>query len=93
MATVKEKFEDYGIPIEQMDINFAGDIASEAGSVAEAKKRIVMGYLSHGEYKRARLVDDNLENLEAFLSIAREFRDVEFQAIHIDAQGKTRTIK
>ncbi len=93
MATFKETFEKYGIPIEQMDINFAGDIATEAGSVAEAKKKIVMDYLSHGEYKRARLLDDNIENLQAFLSIGREFEDITFQAIHIDEEGKTETYK
>jgi hypothetical protein len=93
MATFKEKFEKYGIPIEQMDINFAGDIASEAGSVAEAKKQIITDYLSHGEYERVRLIDDNMDNLKAFLSIEKEVDKIKFTAIHIDEKGKTKTIR
>ena len=93
MATFKEKFERYGIPVVQMDINFAGDISQQAGSVAEAKKQIVEEYLSHGEYDTARLVDDNMENLRAFLSIAKDMDHVKFEAIHIDENGKTKTVK
>ncbi|UCD37970.1 MAG: hypothetical protein JSW54_00335 [Fidelibacterota bacterium] len=95
MATFKQEFRKYGIPIEQMDINFAGDITNEAGSVAEAKKRIVMDYLSYGEYERARLVDDNMENLRAFLSIKHEagVGGVTFEATHIKPDGTSREIK
>lgn len=93
MATFKATFSRYGIEIDKMDINFAGDISAEAGSTAAAKKEIVLNYLSHGEYKRARLLDDNMENLRAFLSIAKDMPDVQFSAIHIDKNGKTKTIK
>ena len=93
MATFKKTFQRYGIRIDKMDINFAGDISAEAGSTAQAKKEIVFKYLSHGEYKRARLLDDNMENLMAFLSIAKELPGVQFKAIHIDKNGKTKTIK
>ncbi len=74
-----------------MDINFAGDIADAIGSVAEAKTRIVMEYLSHGEYDTARLVDDK-ENLDASLSIAHELKHVKCQTIHIDEKGKTKPL-
>jgi hypothetical protein len=93
MATFKKTFQKYGIRIDKMDINFAGDISAEAGSTAAAKKQIVLKYLSHGEYKRARLLDDNMENLKAFLSIAKEMAGVQFTAIHIDKYGKTKTIR
>lgn len=93
MATFKKTFRDYGIRIDKMDINFAGDISAEAGGTAAAKKQIVLKYLSHGEYKRARLLDDNMENLKAFLSIAKDMPGVEFTALHIDKNGKTKTIK
>jgi len=93
MATFKHKFERYGIPIEKMDIYFAGDISADAVSTAAAKKQIVLDCLSNGEYKRARLIDDNVENLGAFLSIAKEMPEVQFEAIHVDENGKTKTIK
>jgi phosphatidylserine/phosphatidylglycerophosphate/cardiolipin synthase-like enzyme len=93
MANFKKTFQKYGIRIEKMNINFAGDISAETGSTAEAKKQIVLKYLSHGEYKRARLLDDNIENLNAFLSIAKEMPSVQFTAIYIDKKGKTKTIR
>ena len=93
MATFKSEFARYGIPIEQMDVNFAGDISGEAGSVAAAKKQIVLGYLENGGYKRVRLIDDNMENLREFLTIAKDVPDAKFTAIHILSDGKTKTIK
>lgn len=92
MPTFIEKFEKYGIPIDKMDINFVGDISSEIGSTAEAKKHVVMKYLANGEYKRARLIDDNMENLKAFLSLQKEMPDVSYSAIYIKKDGKTKTI-
>lgn len=93
MGTFKGAFTRYGIQVDKMDLNFAGDIASEAGSVAAAKKQIVSAYLANGEYKRARLIDDSTENLKAFLALRKDFPDVTFTAIHIDKDGKTQTLK
>lgn len=93
MATFKDKFRRYGIDIDDIDINFAGDISETAGSVAKAKKQIVMRYLEHGEYKTARLIDDNMENLKAFLSLADDMPEIKFEAIHISEDGKTKIIK
>jgi phosphatidylserine/phosphatidylglycerophosphate/cardiolipin synthase-like enzyme len=87
MATFKQAFLDQGIPIEKIDINFAGDIAEEAGSVALAKKTIVERYLAHGEYQEAVLLDDNKENLEEFLSIAEKNNQVKFEAILVRTDG------
>lgn len=89
MATFKQAFTDQGIPIEKIDINFAGDIAKEAGSVAMAKKQIVMKYLAFGEYHNATLLDDNRENLEEFLTISDSEKDVKFEAIYIDKDGRS----
>ena len=94
MATFKRTFQNYGIWIDKIDINFAGDLSDATGcTTAEAKRQIVMNYLSHGEYKRARLLDDNMENLKAFLSIAESVPSVSLTAYHIDENGKTKTIK
>jgi len=91
MGTFKKAFAKHGILIDKMDINFAGDIINEAGSIAEAKKRIVLKYLAHGEYKRVRLLDDNLTNLKEFMSIAREIEGVSFHAFYIDEKGRSKT--
>lgn len=87
MATFKQAFVDQGIPIEKIDINFAGDIAEKAGSVALAKKTIVERYLAHGEYQEAVLLDDNKENLEEFLKIAETDEGIKFEAILVKEDG------
>ncbi|GEM_PF-103675 len=91
MATFKQAFIDNKIPIEKIDINFAGDIAEKAGSVALAKKSIVEKYLAYGEYHEAVLLDDNKENLEEFMSISRVNQDVKFEAILVKQNGKFET--
>jgi len=93
MATFKQAFIEQGISIEKIDINFAGDIAKEAGSVALAKKQIVMKYLAFGEYHNAILLDDNRENLEEFLKISEIEKDVEFKAIYINKKGDPEILK
>ena len=93
---IKKKAQNHDLIIGnvyQIDNNFAGDIAEEVGSVALAKKQIVTKYLQYGEYNRVRLLDDNIENLEEFLSLKREFKDVKFTPIHIDENGKENTTK
>jgi len=72
MATFKKTFKEHGIPIDQIEIEFAGDIQSATGSVSAAKKKIIMKYLKTGEYRRCRLVDDDIKNVNVFLSIEHD---------------------
>lgn len=72
MASFKKTFKDHGIPIDQIDIEFAGDIQSAAGSVSAAKKKIIMKYLKTGEFRRVRLVDDDIKNVTTFLGIEHD---------------------
>ena len=72
MATFKKTFKEQGIPIDQIEIEFAGDIQSATGSVSAAKKKIIMKYLKTGEYRRCRLVDDDIKNVNVFLSIEHD---------------------
>ena len=88
MATFKQAFLDQGIPIEKIDLNFAGDIAEEAGGVAMAKRKIVEKYLAHGEYQEAKLLDDNKENLDEFLKISENEKDVKFDAVLVHEDGR-----
>ena len=87
MATFKQAFLDQKIPIRKIDINFAGDIADKAGSIALAKKQIVEKYLAHGEYQEAILLDDNKENLDEFLSISKINKQVKFDAVLVKKDG------
>lgn len=74
MKTFKKTFKDYGIPIDQIEIVFAGDI-TKGGPVAVAKKKVIMDFLKTGQYRRVRLVDDDIKNVKFFLSIEHEIPD------------------
>lgn len=72
----KEKFlntfRKYGIDIDssRMYVERSGNLPT--GTVAEKKKQVVLKYLSEGKFRRVRLIDDNKNNLEEFLTIKRE---------------------
>lgn len=72
----KEKFlntfRKYGIDIDssRMYVERSGNLTD--GTVAEKKKVVVMSYISNGRYRRVRLIDDNIENLEEFLTIKND---------------------
>lgn len=70
MQEFYQTFRDYGIPIDKIDVELAGE--RKSGSVSQAKKQIVMDYLKSGEYRRVRLIDDDLTNLKKFLQIKKE---------------------
>lgn len=72
----KEKFlntfRKYGIDINsaRMFVERSGNLPT--GTVAEKKKQVVMKYLADGKFRRVRLIDDNIKNLEEFLTIKKE---------------------
>jgi hypothetical protein len=72
MAIFKKTFKEQGIPIDQIEIEFAGDIQAAAGSVSAAKKKIIMKYLKSGEYRRVRLIDDDIKNVNVFLGLEHD---------------------
>lgn len=67
--TFLNTFRKYGIDIDsaRMFVERSGNI--EGGTVAERKKTVVLKYLSEGIFRRARLIDDNRQNLAEFLTI------------------------
>ncbi len=74
-------FRKYGIDINssRMYVERTGNLTT--GTVAEKKKTVVMQYLASGEFRRVRLLDDNLENLNTFLTIATTLPDDLLQLI------------
>lgn len=57
-------FKKYGIPIDKIKVEFCS-----FGTIAECKKRTILKYLQSGEYRRVRLIDDDISNLKAFLKL------------------------
>lgn len=60
-------FENVGIPINNIYVERAGNIKS--GTTSGNKKKIILSYLKSGEYRRVRLIDDDIKNLQDFLSL------------------------
>jgi len=83
--TFLEKFREIGLPIDQMYVERVGNfhenpkiyksIIKKSGmpkSTADAKRKVIINYLSTGEYRRVRLIDDDMANIKGFLKIENE---------------------
>jgi len=68
--TFLQTFRKYNIPIDNIYVERAGNI--KAGSVAAAKEQIIKKYLSTGEYRRVRLIDDDIKNVKTFLKLKKK---------------------
>jgi hypothetical protein len=74
-------FKNQGIDVSNKDILYierAGDISKklrEKGNslpIEQVKKQIISKYLKEGIYRRVRLIDDYIKNLDGFLELADE---------------------
>ena len=50
-------------------------------SIADSKEKVIMNYISSGEYRRVRLIDDDLKNVKTFLSIKDKIPDSIIQKV------------
>jgi len=68
-------FEDHGISMDKKNVYVerAGNI--KTGTIPEKKKKIMLGYIKSGIYRRVRLVDDHKPNLKALLDIRDNISD------------------
>lgn len=62
-------FSDVGVPIQNIYVERSGNMTS--GSTAERKKITIMKYIKDGDYRRVRLIDDDIKNLKVFLEIEK----------------------
>lgn len=86
-----QTFRDHGIDIDQMHVERAGNLGID--SSAEAKKVVFRKYLNTKNYIKARLYDDAMSNLVAFLSLKSEYPDIEFEAYFVKPDGSIKRIK
>lgn len=84
-----DAFRKHGIDIDSIRVERAGKLP---GSSATAKKAIFTKYLQQG-YKRVRLFDDHPDNLDALLSLKREFPDTKIEAYLALPNGSIKTYK
>jgi len=85
-------FTDHGLDMRKIRVERAGKI-NDVSNVALKKVVIIRNYLNTGNFKRARLFDDSMANLRAFLQMKREFPQVTFEAYFAKPDGSIRTIK
>ena len=62
-------FSEIGIPIHDIYVERAGNM--KTGTVSEKKRKVILKYIKDGDYRRVRLVDDDIKNLKDFLSIEK----------------------
>lgn len=62
-------FRKNGIPIDKIYVERAGE--QLVGTLAQTKAAIINKYLKTGEYRRVRLIDDDLKNVKTFLEMEK----------------------
>lgn len=62
-------FRKFGIPIDNIYVERAGNIPEAIANLPQVKKKIIFKYLATGLYRRARLIDDSEQNCRAFLEL------------------------
>ena len=86
-----QTFRDYGLPIDDMHVERAGNLKID--SSAEAKKVVFRKYLNSKNYIKARLYDDAMSNLKAFLDLKKEYPHITFEAWFVNSDGTVKAIK
>lgn len=92
----KEKFLDtfrkYGINIDLVYIERAGNLKIPNLNIADKKVVIIRKYLDTEQFDVARLYDDAQSNIDAFLQLEGEYPDVDFYGYWVDEHGKAHRV-
>lgn len=83
-----DTFRAHGIDIDSAYVERAGNL--NLGSPAKNKRFVFHKYLKSGDYKRIRLFDDSRQNLNSFMSLAKQYPDISFEAWFVNSDGSTR---
>lgn len=86
-----QTFRDHGLPIDDMHVERAGNLGID--SSAEAKKVVFRKYLNSKNYIKARLYDDAMSNLKAFLELSDEYPGIKFEAWFVNHDGSVKRVK
>ena len=83
--TFLDKFREIGLPIDKIKVELTGNFFENPDAykrlikkvgmpkgVSDAKNKVIMDYISTGEYRRVRLIDDDMKNITDFLSLEKE---------------------
>lgn len=70
-------FEKYGLNMHNVHVHRAGNLGIAS---AQAKKFFINRYLNTGMFKTVSLFDDDLKNIEVFLTLRKQYPNVKFNA-------------
>ena len=85
-------FKKYGIPVDDKNLVYierAGNLMLEAPI---AKRIIIEKYLSNGNYKKVRLIDDSERNLKEFLKLRNKYPNIKFEAVQVTKDEKLKIL-
>lgn len=85
-------FKKYGIPVDDKNLVYierAGNLMLEA---PVAKRIIIEKYLSNGNYKKVRLIDDSERNLKEFLKLRNKYPNIKFEAVQVTKDEKLKIL-
>jgi len=97
MVTAREDFNDreiflntfrrFGIDMSKVHVYRAGNIKDKI-QTEEKKKIIIRKLLNQQDYSKAIMYDDAVPNLDAFISLKKEYPDTRFYAWHVSLDGE-----
>ena len=85
-------FKKYGIPVDNKNLVYierAGNLMLEAPI---AKRIIIEKYLSNGNYKKVRLIDDSERNLKEFLKLRNKYPNIKFEVVQVTKDEKLKIL-
>lgn len=81
-----KKFREVNFPIDKVYIERAGNLGTDPSI---NKPIIISSYLKQGIYNPVRMWDDGASNLDAFLNLQKNFKDIDFEAYIVNAKYGT----
>ena len=82
-----DTFRKYGVDMSKVHVYRAGNMAGKM-QTEEKKKIIIRELLNSGRYTKAIMYDDAVPNLDAFLSLHKEYPHTKFYAWHVSLEGE-----
>lgn len=86
-----QTFKDHGIDLSGVYIERAGNLGG-GNSSAKNKRFLFHKYLKSGKYSRVRFFDDAISNITMFKSLQKHYKDISFEAYHVQHDGSIRKV-
>jgi FMN phosphatase YigB (HAD superfamily) len=82
-----DTFRKYGVDMNKVHVYRAGNMQGKM-QTEEKKKIIIRDLLDKGNYDKAIMYDDAVPNLDAFMSLKKEYPETKFYAWHVSLEGE-----